>query len=221
MRVVMVRSIITWSRCFPSIASRSSPATSTTPSAARSTADGFLWAGGEAGQVYRSDSTGRVEQVTTLDTFNCGLAFSPDGDLFVCNPAKGIVRVRPADGSHDVFATHAGGRKITCANFGLFDREGNYWVTDSGIWMKRNGALLKFTPDGRGEVVAAMGYANGLALAADGRSLFLRRERHELRPAVRYHHRRAERLRRRRRPHAGRAGVRSGGEPLRRLLRVG
>jgi gluconolactonase len=135
--------------------------------------EGFVWAGGEAGQVYRIDPSGKVEQVASLGTFNAGVAWSPGDELFVCNPAKGVVRVR-RDGSHELFASHTGGHKIVCANFGLFDPAGNYWVTDCGQWMKQSGFLLRFTPDGRGEVVAGpFGYANGLAITADGRTLFM------------------------------------------------
>lgn len=135
--------------------------------------EGFVWAGGEAGQVYRIDPAGKVEQVASLGTFNAGVAWSPEDELFVCNPAKGVVRLR-RDRSPALFASHAGGHKIVCANFGLFDPAGNYWVTDSGQWMKQNGFLLRFTPDGRGDVVAGpFGYANGLAITADGRTLFM------------------------------------------------
>jgi gluconolactonase len=135
--------------------------------------EGNLWAGGEAGQVYRVSRGGHVEQVATLGTFNAGLAFSPAGELFVCNPAVGIVRVSP-DGRHEVFASHAGERKLICSNFALFTRGGTMYVTDSGQWKKRNGALVRFTPDGHGDVVAGpFGYANGLALSADERTLFM------------------------------------------------
>src|SRR3954468_19999530 len=57
--------------------------------------NGDLWAGGEGGQVYRISPEGAVEQIATLGSFNGGVAFSPAGDLFVCNPASGIVRVKP------------------------------------------------------------------------------------------------------------------------------
>ena len=135
--------------------------------------DGMLWAGGEAGQIYRIDPAGKVEQITTLNSFNAGVAFSPDDELFVCNPAQGILRVG-RDGKHDVFATHAGEHKLVCANFGLFDRAGSYYVTDSGQWMKQNGFLLRFDSSGRGEVIAGpFGYANGLAMTKDGRKLFM------------------------------------------------
>jgi gluconolactonase len=135
--------------------------------------DGNLWAGGEAGQVYRIDPAGRVETVTTLGGFNGGLAFSPGGDLFVCNPSLGIVRVSPS-GRHETFAREAGGNAMVCPNFPVFDREGNLYVSDSGKWGQGNGRLARFTPDGSGSVVAGpFGYANGLALTGDERTLFM------------------------------------------------
>jgi gluconolactonase len=135
--------------------------------------EGLLWAGGEAGQVYRIDAGGRVETVATLGGFCAGLAFSPADELLVCNSALGIVRVA-ANGRHSVFASQVGGEKIVYPNFGLFDAAGNYYLTDSGNWQKRNGRLLRFKPDGAGEIVAeALGYANGLALSADEKSLFM------------------------------------------------
>jgi gluconolactonase len=135
--------------------------------------NGDLWAGGEAGQIYRITPDGTVRLITTLGGFCAGLAFSQADELFVCNPQLGIVRVR-ADGSHAIFASHAGEHKIVCANYGLFDAAGNYYVTDSGNWRKHNGCLLRFTPDGSGQVIAGpFGYANGLALSADGKLLFM------------------------------------------------
>jgi gluconolactonase len=134
---------------------------------------GDLWAGGEAGQIYRMDRAGKVETIATLGGFTGGLAFSPAGELFACNPSLGVVRVRP-DGTHDVFASHAGGRKLVTPNYPVFDRAGRLYVTDSGQWKKRNGVLTRLTPDGAGEVIAGpFGYANGLALTADERTLYM------------------------------------------------
>ena len=136
-------------------------------------AQGVLWAGGEAGQVYRIDLRGNVQTICTLGTFNGGVAFSPTDDLFVCNPAQGVVRVW-RDGTSNVFASHVGEHKILCANFALFDRAGNLYVTDSGQWKKRNGFLIRIDPAGHAEIVGGpFGYANGLALSADQRTLFM------------------------------------------------
>jgi gluconolactonase len=136
--------------------------------------DGHLWAGGEAGQVYRIDPSGRVVTVAALGGFTGGIAFSPlDQALYVCNPAHGLVRVE-ADGRHTVFATRAGDHALICPNFPLFDHLGRLYVTDSGNWKKRNGCLIRFDPDGNGRAIGGpFGYANGLALSSDGRHLFM------------------------------------------------
>ena len=134
---------------------------------------GDLWTGGEAGQIYRIDREGRTMTVTNLGGFCAGLAFSPEDELFVCRPGVGIVRVS-ADGRHAVFADQVDGQKLVSPNYGLFDSAGNYYVTDSGQWQKRNGRLLRFAPDGKGEILAGpIGYANGLALSADEKLLFM------------------------------------------------
>jgi gluconolactonase len=136
--------------------------------------DGNLWAGGEGGQVYRIDRAGKAETIANLGGFCAGLAFSPDDrELFVCVAGVGVVRVTKT-GEHRIFATDAGPHKIAAANYPLFDRRGRLYVTDSGQWMKRNGFVLRFEPGGRGEVLAGpFGYANGLALSADERRLYM------------------------------------------------
>ncbi|MGH9590407.1 MAG: SMP-30/gluconolactonase/LRE family protein [Terracidiphilus sp.] len=135
--------------------------------------EGHLWAGSESGQIYRIDPSGKVEVITIVEGFCCGLAFSPADELFLCHPRMGIVKIE-RDGKFSVFADQAAGQRIAYANFGVFDRAGNYWVTDSGNWKKQNGYLLRFTPDGQGKVAAGpFGYANGLALSADEKTLFM------------------------------------------------
>ena len=134
---------------------------------------GDLWAGGEAGQVYRITPDRNVQLVTTMGGFCGGLAFSPEGELYVCNPSLGIVQVK-SSGEFSVFASHAGEHKLICPNFGVFDSKGNYYVTDSGQFRKNNGYLIRFSANGKGEILGGpFGYANGLALSADERFLFM------------------------------------------------
>ncbi|HEX3599058.1 MAG TPA: SMP-30/gluconolactonase/LRE family protein [Lacipirellulaceae bacterium] len=135
---------------------------------------GNLWAGGEAGQIYRIDPAGQVKTMANVGGFCCGVALSPDDqELFVCVSGVGVVRVSK-QGAHQSFASHAGDYKIVAPNYLLFDQRGRLYVTDSGNWMKRNGFLLRFDADGIGTVLAGpFGYANGLALSADEQSLFM------------------------------------------------
>jgi len=135
--------------------------------------EGNLWAGGESGQIYRIPLDGKAQQVTTMGGFCAGMAFSPANELFVCNSILGIVRVQQS-GEFSIFATHASEHKLVCPNYGVFDSSGNYYVTDSGQWKKNNGFLIRCAPDGRGEIIAGpFGYANGLALSADEKHLFM------------------------------------------------
>ncbi len=136
--------------------------------------DGNLWAGGEAGQVYRIDPAGKPRVIANVGGFCCGIALAPDDSaVFVCVSGVGVVRVSK-DGTHDVFATAAGGSKIVAPNHLVFDRAGRFYVTDSGNWMKRNGRLLRFDASDDGVVLAeSLGYANGLALSDDEKSLFV------------------------------------------------
>jgi gluconolactonase len=46
---------------------------------------GDLWAGGEAGQLYRIPQDGVVQQVANVGGFCLGITFSPAHELFVCN----------------------------------------------------------------------------------------------------------------------------------------
>jgi gluconolactonase len=135
---------------------------------------GDLWAGGEAGQIYSISPSGAVQTIAETGGFSAGIAWTPDdNELFVCNPRHGILRVSRS-GQWSVFARSLGSHQLVSPNYGVFDRQGNYYVTDSGNWNKRNGWLLKYTPDGHGEIISGpLGYANGLALSADGRHLFM------------------------------------------------
>ena len=44
-----------------------------------------------------------------------------------------IAAVTLGDGTHALFASHAGDHKIVCANYGLFDRAGNYQYRAFGV----------------------------------------------------------------------------------------
>jgi gluconolactonase len=135
--------------------------------------DGHLWAGGEAGQIYRIDRSGKVERIADLGGFVGGVALSPDDELMACCPSRGLVRVRK-DGKWDVFAKSEANHEMICPNFGVFNNRGEYYVTDSGNWSKHNGWLLRFDSDGKGKKIAGpFGYANGLALSRDERTLYM------------------------------------------------
>ena len=134
---------------------------------------GYLWAGGEAGQIYRIDQDGKVDQVLCLDSFCAGIAFSPTDELFVCSTKQGIVQI-DANGNSSVFADAVAGIRLREPNFPIFDSRGNLYVTDSGDWKGTNGRIVRFSKAGDGiNLATGFGYTNGLALSPADAHLFM------------------------------------------------
>lgn len=137
--------------------------------------DGKLYAGGEAGQIYRiSPDGGEVVEVAAVGGFCLGIAFDRHGDLFICDKKAAAVVRLTATGTASVFADGVAGTRMRQPNFPVFDPEGNLYVSDSGDWQGNNGLVYRFRPDGRGDIFAGpFNFANGLALDADASHLYV------------------------------------------------
>jgi gluconolactonase len=139
------------------------------------TPDGTIYVGGEAGQIYRIDGDG-FEEVVNTGGFVLGLAADADGLLYVCDQvAGGVLRVDPGSGAIDEFSKGNGERKMRVPNWGAFDGDGNYYVSDSGDWDESNGWLWVVRPGGRTEVWTeeTADFPNGLAVAPDGSRVYV------------------------------------------------
>jgi gluconolactonase len=137
-------------------------------------ADGTLWAGGELGQIYRIDRRGKAREVTQLGGFCLGLTFSRKQELFVCNFKKGALIHLNRNGRVLHSIERVGARKLKTPNFSVFDSEGSLYFSDSGDWDKGNGCVYRLCSNGRAELFAGpFAFANGMALAADERHLYV------------------------------------------------
>ena len=137
--------------------------------------DGILWAGGEAGQIYRVPEKGKVEEVTNIGGFCLGLTFSASDDLFVCNAKlASIIRVEK-NGRSTLFADSVGSRKLKQPNYSVFDSRGNLYASDSGEWSTSSGCVVRFDRQGKGTMFLEppQPFPNGMALSADERFLFI------------------------------------------------
>ncbi|MCB0568925.1 MAG: SMP-30/gluconolactonase/LRE family protein [Phaeodactylibacter sp.] len=140
--------------------------------------DGSIWAGGEAGQVYRiTDGGKKVEEVANTGGFVLGIAFSPGaGWLAVCDLGHKCVW-RLDMGSHKLekFATGAEGEHFNIPNYPVFDAAGNLYVSESGVFREVKGKIFKFTPSGQGQIWChgPFNFANGMALGPDGNYLYV------------------------------------------------
>jgi gluconolactonase len=129
-----------------------------------------VWAGGEAGQVYRVDLAVReVEEVARAPGFVLGLAVDGRGRVVLCCSEQGSVCVLE-DG--DVRAVRNGFR---FPNYPAFAPDGTLYVSDSGSWGEDDGRVYRLCADGELEVFsdALPHFPNGCAVTADGRYLWI------------------------------------------------
>jgi gluconolactonase len=136
--------------------------------------DRNLWAGGELGQIYKIDQKGKVGTVVTLGGFNLGLTFSAKQDLFVCNFKLGALIHLDRSGKIIRSWERAGQYRLRNPNFSVFDREGNLYFSDSGVFGKDDGFLFVLRPNRKIEELAHhLAFPNGLSLSADERTLYV------------------------------------------------
>ena len=99
--------------------------------------DGYAYAGGEAGQIYRIDLARReFEEFAQVDGFVGGICQDAQHRLYVCN--GDVKRVEP-DGAVSTYCDRAGEVPLTVANYPVFDAAGNLYVSNSGGWHKNDG----------------------------------------------------------------------------------
>jgi len=137
--------------------------------------EGILWAGGEAGQIYRIREKGRLEEVANIGGFCLGLTFSGDDELFVCNAKlASIIRVQK-NGKSALFADSVDSRKLKQPNYSVFDSQGNLYASDSGVWSTSSGCVVRFDSRGKGTIFLEppQPFPNGMALSPDERFLFV------------------------------------------------
>jgi gluconolactonase len=138
--------------------------------------DGTVFAGGEAGQVYRISAQGsNITEIARTGGFCLGIAQDRAGDLFVCDMVwRAVIRVGQT-GRLAVFADGGDGRKFRTPNFAVFDSAGNLYLSDSGEWKQNNGLIYRIAPNGQAHVFhpGPFMFANGLALNSTEDALFV------------------------------------------------
>lgn len=140
--------------------------------------DGSIWAGGEAGQIYRiSDDGTNLEEITSTGGFILGVAFDPGGKkLTICDlRQRRLFQYELKSHTLTEFASSVGGEPMSIPNHLVYDRRGMLYVTDSGAFRKTTGRIYRFDPDGRGEVWHAgpFNFANGIAISPKGDAIYV------------------------------------------------
>lgn len=137
--------------------------------------DGTIYAGGEAGQIYRIALNGEWEQIATTGGFVLGLCLDGDGAIYACDLAHHCLKRIAPDGTVGTYSSGAPDQPMRVPNYPVFDATGNLYVSDSGGWKERSGCLFRIRPGGETEVVGEglEVFPNGMALHPDGDRLFI------------------------------------------------
>ncbi len=139
-------------------------------------AAGQVYAGGEAGQVYRVDADRSVTEVAQTGGFLLGLCADGAGLLYCCDIGrKELLRVDPRSGSVEVYSSGSADRPMVNPNWPVFDAVGNLYVTDSGTWRGDDGCVFRISPQGETAVwsTGSSNFPNGAALTPDGSALLV------------------------------------------------
>ncbi len=137
--------------------------------------DGYIYAGGEAGQIYRIAMDGSYRQIASTGGFALGLCLDRAGTIYVCDVGHHAVMRVISQGAVTVYSSGTTARQMVNPNYPVFDRGGNMYVSDSGGWMADNGCLFRIRPGGYTEIVSTelRMFPNGMALGPDERHLYV------------------------------------------------
>lgn len=134
---------------------------------------GYLYAGGETGELYRVDRAGRAELLGSTGGWMLGLAVDGDGRVYACDHGRGrIARYDPATGRIEDYG-HGRDEPFDTPNVAVFDAAGNLYLTCSGeegrpeiARVDPGGAITTWTTD-------VPGYPNGAVVTPDGGALLV------------------------------------------------
>lgn len=140
--------------------------------------DGSVWAGGEAGQIYKITADGKtIAEVANTGGFVLGIAFSPDCTwLAVCDlKNKCVWKLDLTSYKLEKFATGAGSVSLSIPNYVVFDKTGKLYVSDSGNFRQVNGKIFCFDENGNGSIWhnGPFNFANGMALSKNSNYLYV------------------------------------------------
>ena len=137
--------------------------------------DSRLYAGGEAGQIYRIRIGGEITEFATTGGSVLGVCLDGRCNVYACDfKQRAVMRIDP-EGVVSLYSNGSSERKMVLPNYAVFDGVGNLFVSDSGGWHENNGCVFRITPSGQTHVLTtqATAFPNGMALSPDGGSLYV------------------------------------------------
>lgn len=137
---------------------------------------GVVYAGGEAGQIYRVDpARPHPDEVGRAPGFVLGVCADGRGRLAVCvSEGRPSLCAGPAERPAEI-VTEVDGEPLLFPNYPAFAPDGTLYFSDSGPWESSTGKIVRLAPDGTAEVLsrALNRFPNGLAVSPDGKWLWV------------------------------------------------
>jgi NAD(P)-dependent dehydrogenase (short-subunit alcohol dehydrogenase family) len=128
--------------------------------------DGTVYAGGEAGQIYRVSFDGTFEQIGSTGGFILGICLDAQNNVYACDLALHCVKKITPTGEVTTYSSGTAERPMVTPNYPVFDSAGNLYVSDSGGWKEHNGCIYRVDPQGRTSVFTndVKSFPNGMAM---------------------------------------------------------
>ena len=128
--------------------------------------------------IMKATPEGVVSEFFNTGGIPAGLAFHPDGSLYVADEGAdihGLMRITP-DGEATILVNEFEGKPLNGANDLVLDSNGVVYFSDPWQTSLENpvGGFYRFFPDGRLEQLdTGLAFPNGVALLADGSAVIL------------------------------------------------
>ena len=138
--------------------------------------DGGVYAGGEAGQVYRVDiDRSEFTEFANTGGFVLGMALDSAGNVYACDLVNACVHKITPGGEVSVYSTGPSSEPMVVPNYPAFDAQGNLYVCDSGGWKEDSGKIYKVAPGGDAVVWerSLKTFPNGMCVGPNGDSLYV------------------------------------------------
>ena len=111
--------------------------------------DGGVFAGGEAGQVYRIDiEQAEFTEIANTGGFVLGMALDAAGNVYACDHVNKCVQKVTPNGEVSVYSSGPPSDPMNVPNYPAFDHLGNLYVCDSGGWKEDSGRIFRIAPGG-------------------------------------------------------------------------
>jgi len=138
--------------------------------------DGHVYAGGEAGQLYRADiDRQEISEFANTGGFVLGIALDAASNVYACDQAGQCVRKITPSGAVSTYSTGTAAEPMHLPNYPAFDSRGNLYVCDSGGWREDSGRIYRIGPDGEALVWdrTLREFPNGLCMGPGEQHLYV------------------------------------------------